>query len=337
MNLSFSFIIPVFNRPSEVRELLESFVQLNADAEYEIIIMEDGSSENCKTVIDSFKGKLPVSYLFQTNQGPGKARNNGAKKAKYDYLIFLDSDVLLTKDYLKNVIKALKREPLDCFGGPDQDQKYFSAVQKAVDFSMTSFLTTGGIRGKANSTKDYEPRSFNLGIKSKLYEELNGFSNIHPGEDPELIMRLKEYDKNIKIGFIPLAKVIHKRRISINKFAKQLYKFGLVRPIITSWHPQFDHLTFYFPALFSIGLFFSITMLFSGYYYFLMIYLLYGILLFVECLYKKKNLLVALLSVYTSYIQFFSYGLGFINSYVQIITLNKEPQDVYPYLFFNKR
>ena len=327
----------MFNRPHEVHELLQSFVQVDADAEYEIIIVEDGSTETCKTVIDSFKDRLPINYLFQTNQGPGKARNSGARKAQYDYLIFLDSDVLLTKDYLKNITKSLKKEPLDCFGGPDQDQKDFSITQKAVDFSMTSFLTTGGIRGKPKSAKNYEPRSFNLGIKRELYIKIDGFSSIHPGEDPELIMRLKEHDRSIKIGFIPLAKVIHKRRISINKFAGQLYKFGLVRPIITIWHPQFDRLTFYFPALFSAGFFLSVVMLFLGYNYLFVIYLLYGVLLFVECLYRKKNLLVALMGVCTSYIQFFSYGLGFINSYSKIRILNKQALDVYPYLFFDNK
>ena len=337
MNLSFSFIIPVFNRPNEVHELLNSFIQLNPHAEYEIIIVEDGSSETCKTVVDSFKDKLPINYLLQTNQGPGKARNNGAKEAQFDYLIFLDSDVLLTKEYFKNVAKSLKKEPLDCFGGPDQDHEDFSTTQKAVDFSMTSFLTTGGIRGKTKSAKNYEPRSFNLGVKKELYINIDGFSDIHPGEDPELIMRLKEHDKSIRIGFIPSAKVIHKRRISITKFASQLYKFGLVRPIITSWHPEFDHLTFYFPALFTAGFFISILLLLLGYNYFLMIYLLYGALVFIECLYKKKNLFVALLSIYTSYIQFFSYGLGFLNSYVFISILSKQPEDVYPYLFFSKK
>ena len=337
MNLSFSFIVAVFNRPHEVHELLQSFAHLDTYATYEIIIVEDGSSETCKTVVDAYRDKLPINYLFQTNQGPGRARNNGAKKAQFDYLIFLDSDVLLTKDYLTHVIKSLKKKRVDCFGGPDQDQKDFSITQKAVDFSMTSFLTTGGIRGKTKSAKDYEPRSFNLGIKRELYMKIDGFSNIHPGEDPELIMRLKEHDKGIKIGFIPSAKVIHKRRISIAKFASQLYKFGLVRPIITSWHPQFDHLTFYFPALFSIGFLISITLLFLGYNYFMMIYILYSVLLFIECLYKKRNILVALLSVYTSYIQFFSYGLGFINSYIQILILSKQPLNVYPQLFFSKK
>ena len=335
MNLSFSFIIPVFNRPQEIEDLLKSFVKLKANAEYEIIIVEDGSTERCETIISTYKDKLPIQYLYQTNQGPGKARNNGAEKARFNYLIFLDSDVLLVKDYLENVTQSLHESPLDCFGGPDQDDKSFSVLQKAVDFTMTSFMTTGGIRGKEKSTKNYEPRSFNLGIRSDLFMKLNGFSNIHPGEDPELIMRLKK-EPNVKIGFIPSAKVIHKRRISIQKFSTQLYKFGLVRPIITKWHPEFDHITFYFPLVFSLGFLAATMGVLIGYYFLLFIYFLYGIVLFLECLLKKRSLWIAFLAIYTTYIQFFSYGLGFLNSYVLIKIFNKKPEQEFPGLFFDK-
>ena len=336
MKLSFSFIIPVFNRPLEVQELLESFTKLdtNAGMEYEIIIVEDGSTETCETIMASYKDKLPIHYLYQTNQGPGKARNNGAKKAKNNFLIFLDSDVLIVEDYLENVSESLNKYPLDCFGGPDQDDEKFSAVQKAVDFTMTSVLTTGGIRGKKKSIKNYEPRSFNLGIRKNLFVKLNGFSNIHPGEDPELIMRLKKIN-HIKIGFIPSAKVIHKRRISIQKFSAQLYKFGLVRPIITQWHPEFDHITFYFPLVFTLGFIIVISSLLLGSNFLLLIFLLYGIILFLECLVRKRSLWIAFLSICTTYIQFVSYGLGFLISYIQIRILNKKPEKIFPGLFFN--
>ena len=335
MNLTFSFIIPVYNRPREIQELLESFNKLNANVAFEIIIVEDGSTETCESIIASYKDNLPVRYLYQANQGPGIARNNGAKVANYKFLIFLDSDVLLLEDYLENVTQFLKKSALDCFGGPDQDDKNFSVIQKAVDFTMTSYWTTGGIRGKKESTKNYEPRSFNLGIRRDLFVKLNGFSNIHPGEDPELIMRLKK-DNNVNIGFIPSARVIHKRRISIQKFSEQLYKFGLVRPIITEWHPEFDHITFYFPLIFTLGFSVAIISFLLGNNFILLVYLLYGFIVFLECLLKKKNLWIALLSIFTTYVQFVSYGIGFLNSYIQVRIFNRKPEKVFPGLFFDK-
>ena len=335
MNLSFSFIVPVFNRPREIQELLQSFTKLITDVAYEIIIVEDGSSQTCERIISLYRNKLPIQYLYQANKGPGNARNNGAEIAKYDYLIFLDSDVLLVEDYLENVSRSLEKETLDCFGGPDQDDQEFSAIQKAVDFTMTSLLTTGGIRGKKQSTKDYEPRSFNLGIRKNLFMKLDGFSNIHPGEDPELIMRLRK-EQNITIGFISSAMVIHKRRISFQKFSAQLYKFGLVRPIITDWHPEFDHITFYFPLIFTLGFLVAVISFILGYNFLILIYLLFGIMLFLECFLKKRNLWVALLGIYTTYIQFVSYGSGFLISYIQVRILNKEPEKKFPGLFFNK-
>jgi len=334
VNLSFSFIIPVYNRPQEIQELLESFTKLITRVKYEIIIVEDGSIDTCEKIVTRYSQNLPIKYLYQSNKGPGEARNRAADKAQYDFLIFLDSDVLLPEDYLEKITNSLDKYSFDCFGGPDQDDHQFTIVQKAVDFTMTSYLTTGGIRGKKESTKNYEPRSFNLGIKRKLFNKLNGFSNIHPGEDPELIMRLKK-NPRIKIGLIPSAKVIHKRRISIKKFRIQLYKFGLVRPIITQWHPEFDHITFYFPLVFTIGFCLSIISLLLGYNFLILMYSFYGIVLILECLIKKRNLWIALLSVYTTYMQFFSYAFGFLLSYIQVRIFNKKPEKVFPELFFS--
>ena len=337
MKPSYSFIVPVFNRPQEIRELLNSFVSLKKDADFELIIVEDGSEDTIEEIVKEYKGNLPIRYTYQENQGPGKARNLGAEIAQYDYLIFLDSDVLLVQDYLMNINDHLNKIDLDCFGGPDKDHEMFSDLQKAVDFSMTSFLTTGGIRGKKGSTKDYEPRSFNLGIKKELFREIGGFAQIHPGEDPELIMRLRKHKASVKIGFIPSAQVIHKRRISIKKFAKQLYKFGLVRPIISRWHPGADHITFYFPIVFSVGFIVSLFSMLLGYYSPFLLYLAYTFALFTECLYKKRDWIIALLSILTTYIQFFSYGAGFLNSYVRIKVFGNKAESVFPHLFFSTK
>jgi glycosyltransferase involved in cell wall biosynthesis len=334
VDITFSIIVPVYNRPKEVDELLNSFDKVENPTDYEIIIIEDGSLDTCKHVVDQYQ-KLPISYVYQNNAGPGMARNHGAQHAKYNYLIFLDSDVILPQKYLVNVYQYLIANHLDCFGGPDQDHAEFSNIQKAVDYAMTSFFTTGGIRGNTKSTKKYEPRSFNLGIKKELFLKIKGFKHIHPGEDPEMIIRLKK-ETNAKIGFIPDAKVIHKRRISLKKFSLQLYKFGLVRPIITQWHPNYDHITFYFPLLFSLGLIGSLLFTLFKIYDFIYIYILYSAIIFTDALIIKKSLNVAAMSFITTYVQFISYSYGFAISFINFRLLNKKPEKTIPKLFFNK-
>jgi len=232
MQLEFSFVIPVYNRPEETQELLESFLGLETDTNFEVVIVEDGSTIASKSIVDTFKNKLDISYYYKENSGPGDSRNYGMQKAKGNYFIILDSDCILPKQYLSEVEKGLKANYVDCFGGPDAAHQSFSNLQKAINFSMTSFITTGGIRGNKNSVDTFQPRSFNMGLSKKAFLESKGFGRIHPGEDPDLSIRL--WNLGYKTTLISKAFVYHKRRISWSNFYKQVNKFGMVRPILNS-------------------------------------------------------------------------------------------------------
>ena len=185
-DLLFSLIIPVYNRPDEVEELLTSLFENDFSSDFEVVIIEDGSTIRCENVINSFKQKLNISYYFKENSGPGDSRNFGMKVAKGNYFLIFDSDCIIPKQYLNEVYKALQNDFVDCFGGPDKALDSFSDVQKAINFAMTSFLTTGGIRGGSEKIDKFQPRSFNMGLSRIAFEKSKGFGNIHPGEDPDL-------------------------------------------------------------------------------------------------------------------------------------------------------
>lgn len=333
MNIKYSFIVPVYNRPQEIEELLESFTSMQADVAYEIIIVEDGSTISSEEVIKKYSAKLPLVYFKKENSGPGDSRNYGMQRANGSYFIILDSDVVMPSHYLVAVEKFLATNKVDCFGGPDAADQSFSNIQKAINFTMTSVLTTGGIRGKENAVKDYEPRSFNMGISKKAFLKVGGFGKIHPGEDPDLSIRIK--NEAYQIGFIKDAYVYHKRRISWQKFYIQVNKFGKVRPILNSWHPQTASLVFWFPTVFSIGFIISILLLFVGFSYFLYFYLFYLLLIFVTSSIENKSLLIGVLSLRATLTQFFGYGFGFLKSSYYIRLRSKKPEKIFPELFFN--
>ena len=242
----FSFVIPVFNRPNEISELLTSMLNLSGETTFEVVVVEDGSSETSEAVINSFHKQLNITYLIKSNTGPGDSRNYGMMRAKGDYFIILDSDVILPKQYLREVEIGLKENHADCFGGPDAAHSSFSKLQKAINFAMTSILTTGGIRGGVLSKRTFQPRSFNMGLSRIAFEASGGFGRIHPGEDPDLVMRL------LKLGFKTVlfskAFVYHKRRVSWSKFYTQVNRFGKVRPILNLRHPESKRLTYWFPS-----------------------------------------------------------------------------------------
>ncbi len=334
MQLQFSFIIPVYNRPDEIQELLQSFQALQTQELFEIVIVEDGSTMPSKEVVELYKDTLNISYFFKENSGPGDSRNFGMQHAKGNYFIILDSDCILPKNYLDEVIKSLNTNYIECFGGPDAAHESFSNLQKAINFSMTSIITTGGIRGNKNSVDAFQPRSFNMGISKKAFEESKGFGNIHPGEDPDLSIRL--WNLGYKTKLIPEAFVYHKRRISWNKFYKQVYKFGLVRPILNVWHPKTKKVTFWFPTLFCLGLLTAFLLYFFQIKFFLMLYFLYFIMAFILALLSTKNVMVSLLSIIAIIIQFFGYGFGFLKSTWMVAVLKKNPQQFFPKLFFKR-
>lgn len=328
----FSIIIPVFNRPDEIKELLESLLLSTYKGNYEIVIVEDGSIITCNDVVQSFNDKLAISYYFKTNTGPGDSRNFGMQKAKGDYFIIFDSDCIIPNNYLDEVERALNINYVDCFGGPDKALKSFSNIQKAINFAMTSFLTTGGIRGGSEKIDKFQPRSFNMGISKKAFEASNGFGNIHPGEDPDLSIRLW------KLGFqtrlFQSAFVYHKRRIDWEKFTTQVSKFGKARPILNHWYPEYNKITYWFPSVFVIGFIISVFLLILLFDWGLKLYFLYFTIIFLVSSIQNRNPLVGLLSIVAVWKQFFGYGIGFLNSFVQINILRKNPEDAFPELFF---
>ena len=327
-----SFIIPVYNRPQEITELLQSFTELHGDLNFEIVIIEDGSTISSSKLVESFSDKLNISYYFKDNSGPGDSRNYGMKRAKGSYFIILDSDCLLPPKYVEVVIENLSRNYTDCYGGPDAAHDSFTNLQKAINFSMTSFITTGGIRGKKGSVTKFEPRSFNMGISKKAFEASGGFGKIHPGEDPDLSIRLE------KLGFetqlIADAFVYHKRRISWKKFYKQVYKFGMVRPILNKWHPHTKKITYWFPLFFSLGLITALILFFLGFSLLLKAYAFYFLLCLFLSLMNTRNIVVAIWSIPAVLIQFFGYGYGFLKAMLKLNSSNKSVEEVFPELFF---
>ena len=329
----FSIIIPVYNRPEEVDELLESLTHSTYQEIFEIVLVEDGSNLMCKDVADKYDGQLDISYYYKDNSGPGDSRNYGMKKARGDYFIIFDSDCIIPKQYLTEVDKALKHDYVDCFGGADMALDSFSDIQKAINFAMTSFLTTGGIRGGSEKIDKFQPRSFNMGLSRIAFEASNGFGNIHPGEDPDLSIRL--WNLGYETRLFRTAYVYHKRRIDWEKFSIQVSKFGKARPILNSWHPNYSKLTYFFPSVFIIGLFYSIVLLLLfNFDLLLQLYFIYFLILFLMSSYQNKSIKIGYLSIIAVWKQFFGYGIGFIKSYFQIIIMKRKPQDVFPELFF---
>ncbi|WP_299117264.1 glycosyltransferase [uncultured Winogradskyella sp.] len=330
--ISFSFIIPVYNRPHEIKELLESFCQLKGGHTYEIVIVEDGSTETSEAIVNTYKQQLNLSYYYKPNSGPGDSRNFGMQKAKGNYFIILDSDVILPSQYLNKVKTFLDDTYYDCFGGPDAAHSSFNNLQKAINFAMTSFITTGGIRGGDKQLEDFQPRSFNMGLSQNAFLDSGGFGKIHPGEDPDLSLRLQKL--GYKTTLMREAYVFHKRRISWSKFYKQVYKFGKVRPIINQWHPDSKSLVYWFPSLFSLGLLTSIVLFIFNIIWPLYLYGLYFFIAFILALFSTVNLVVAIKAVFAIIVQFFGYGYGFLKSTFNLAVLRKQPKEAFPDLFF---
>ncbi|MGB8706313.1 MAG: glycosyltransferase [Gillisia sp.] len=334
MDLSYSFIIPVYNRPEEVKELLESLVKQDFKKDFEVVIIEDGSAVSSEEVVSVFRDKLNISYYFKPNSGPGDSRNFGMKKASGNYFLILDSDVILPSGYLTRVNHFLSQTFFDCFGGPDAAHENFSDLQKAINYAMTSVFTTGGIRGNKKSVGKFQPRSFNMGLSKKAFEASKGFGLLHPGEDPDLSLRLE------KLGFstvlIPDAFVFHKRRIDWNKFNLQVYKFGLVRPILNLWHPNSAKITYWFPSLFLCGFFFSLALAMLGIWIFLYIYAGYFLLIGIDAAVKNKSFYIGSIAIVATFIQFYGYGRGFLIAVWKLQILKISPEKAFPFLFFKK-
>lgn len=332
MSLSYSFIIPVYNRPEEIQELLESLKGQVTSIPFEVVVIEDGSTISSEAIVDQFTNDIEITYFKKTNSGPGDSRNYGMSRSKGNYFIILDSDCVLPSSYVQAMHDSLTKEYVDCFGGPDAAHPSFNKIQKAINYAMTSFLTTGGIRGGKKQLDKFQPRSFNMGLSKKAFEASKGFGDIHPGEDPDLVLRL--WDLGFKTRLLPEAFVYHKRRVSWSKFYTQVHKFGLVRPILNSWHPGSSRLTYWFPTLFLLGLIVSLLFAGFGQKIFLILFFLYSFILVLHSSMLNKSLAVGLLSVFAMLIQFYGYGTGFLKSTIAVGWLRKLPRKQFPKLFF---
>lgn len=352
MNLSFSFIIPVYNRPDEIGELLDSLAAQTYIDLFEIVIIEDGSTWPSEQKIVDFMGRhsqgnqrFAITYLTKTNSGPGSSRNYGMARAKGDYFIILDSDCILPPQYLETVAKSLQDDFVHCYGGPDAAHESFSRVQKGINYAMTSILTTGGIRGNKIlvqkgshevrpdiSYKGFQPRSFNMGLSKSAFESTGGFGNIHPGEDPDLIFRI--WEKGYRTKLIPEAFVYHKRRIDWKKFFVQVKKFGMVRPILNRRFPKTSKMTYWFPTFFCLGFLVALGFYYIGIALPLVLYMAYFALIFIDSLLKNRSLAIAMLSLLAVFIQFVGYGFGFLKSTFFINFSGKKPEALFPELFF---
>lgn len=335
----FSIIVPVYNRPDEVKELLHSLTKQTYHSPFEVVIIEDGSTVCCRDVVHLFDKSLSISYHMKPNSGPGDSRNYGMKVAKGDYFLILDSDCILPPNYLMEVESTLKRKSVDCFGGVDDALDTFSPLQKAINFAMTSPLTTGGVRGGSEKLGKFQPRSFNMGISRQAFEATGGFGTIHPGEDPDLSIRL--WKLGFKTYLFSNVKVFHKRRISWDKFYVQVNKFGKVRPILDSWHPQYAKATFLLPTLFSLGCIVSLCLLpwiCLSFWFALPIGMiaLYLVLCGTMAAIQYKSFAIGAMSIKAILIQFWGYGMGYLRAVWKIRIRKEAPQKAFPTLFFEK-
>lgn len=331
-DLRLSLIVPVYNRPDELEELLESLINQSTLENFEVVLVEDGSDISSKEVAHKYASRIPLQYFFKPNSGPGDSRNFGMRQASGNYFLLVDSDCILPPDYLSNIRTSLREEYVDCFGGRDTDHDSFSVVQRAINYSMTSFWTTGGIRGSKKSASDFQPRSFNMGLSRQAFEASGGFGHIHPGEDPDLSLRLK--DLGFKTRYFHRVQVIHKRRISWESFFKQMKKFGLARPILNKWHPGSAHITYWFPTFFTLALWSSIILGILGYFWPLLLFAAYFLVVFLDCSLKTKELTIGLAAIWAVLVQFTAYGYGFLKSFILVNFSKKKPQELIPELFF---
>ena len=326
--MHFSIIIPVYNRPDEVDELLDSLCK-QTDKRFEVILAEDGSTEKCDLIAQKYAHQIPITYFEKPNSGPGQTRNAGAEKANFDYLIFFDSDCIIPPQYIENVSRSLENHFVDAFGAPDAALPTFTTVQKAINYSMTSFFTTGGIRGGRKSMDKFHPRSFNLGVSRKAFNAIGGYGKMRFGEDIDFSLRLIE--NGFTTALIPEAFVYHKRRTTFRQFFKQVYNSGIARINLYLAHRGSLKAVHTLPAIFVLAMtalfvlsIFSPVLLFAP--------LLYSAIVFFDSLAKNntstslsnQSAKIAFYSIAAAWIQLFGYGTGFLSAAWKRLVLKKE-------------
>lgn len=348
--MRYSIIVPVYNRPDEVDELLASLTRQDFK-DFEVIIVEDGSAVPCKEVCDKYNGRLAIRYFMKPNSGPGQSRNYGVERATGDYVLILDSDVVVPQSYLQAVDEELKREPCEAFGGPDRAEDSFTPTQKAISYSMTSFFTTGGIRGGKKKLDKFYPRSFNMGVRRDVYNRLGGFSRMRFGEDIDFSIRI------IKAGcrcrFFPGAWVYHKRRTDFRKFWRQVFNSGIARINLYKKYPESLKPVHLLPMVFTVGVFFLLAVFIAGPVFghtvfqtcdppvgglisliALLPLLLYSLLIFIDSGIRNHSMRIGLLSVCAAFTQLMGYGCGFIKAWWQRCVLGKGEFEAYKKNFY---
>ena len=349
--MKYSIVVPVFNRPDEVDELLASLCSQTL-TDFEVIIVEDGSKNPCKDVCDKYASILDLHYYYKENSGPGQSRNYGVERAQGEYVIILDSDVVLPAAYLKNVecrmesvefatahesssegtaatpAAAANSTPytlnsqLACWGGPDAAHPSFTPVQKAISYSMTSFFTTGGIRGGKAKLDKFYPRSFNMGIRRDVYQQLGGFSKMRFGEDIDFSYRIVEAGYQPRL--FPDAWVWHKRRTDFRKFFRQVYNSGIARINLEKRHPGTLKLVHLLPMVFTLGVIGCLLLAPFCYGLTLLPLVLYCLLILTDSTLQNKSLQVGLLSIPAAFVQLMGYGFGFIESWWKRCVLKQD-------------
>lgn len=314
----FSVIIPVYNRPDEVRELLESLSKQTLK-DFEVLLIEDGSVNRCDTVAQEFDKDLNICYFYKENSGRSLTRNYGMERASGEYLIFFDSDCIIPERYFEIVKARLEEDYVDCFGGPDAAHTSFSNLQKAISYSMTSFFTTGGIRGGKKGMEKFTPRTFNMGFSKEVYKRVGGFKDMF-GEDIDLSLRIQ------KAGFhtvlIRDAFIYHKRRVSFRSFYRQVSVFGRARVDLYLLHPESLKIVHLLPAAFVLG---SLILILLSFFciWALLPLIVYFLALFFESLVCNHSLRIAGLSVLTSIIQLGGYGIGFLSAFIKKVVFRQ--------------
>ncbi len=316
----YSVIIPVFNRPDEVDELLDSLTRQEYK-QFEVIVVEDGSTLPCQSIVERYANLLDIHYYTKPNSGPGQTRNYGAERSKGDYLIILDSDCILPPGYFNAIEQELSVQEADAFGGPDRAHSSFSPIQKAINYAMTSFFTTGGIRGGKKKMDKFYPRSFNMGVKREVYQHLGGFSKMRFGEDIDFSIRI--FKNAYRCRLFPDAWVYHKRRTDLKKFFKQVHNSGIARINLYKKYPESLKLVHLLPALFTLGVVF---LLFCAPFclYSLLPLAAFALLIFIDASLSNKSLYIGILAIAASFIQLTGYGSGFLRAWWKRIVLRKD-------------
>jgi glycosyltransferase involved in cell wall biosynthesis len=319
----YSIIVPVYNRPDEVAELLESLAA-QSYRDFEVLLVEDGSTLPCDNIAAQYSDTLRLTYYQKPNTGRSDTRNYGMQRARGDYFIFFDSDCIIPPQYFATLDDNLRRDFADCFGGPDAAHASFSDVQKAINYSMTSFFTTGGIRGGKQQMEKFKPRTFNMGFSREVFEKVGGFKNMF-GEDIDLSIRIS--DAGFRTMLYRDAFVYHKRRVSFKKFFKQIRNFGVARINLAILHKGSLKVVHIVPSFFLLGGAGIILLAILHNPYWLLFPAFYTLLLFADAAAKTKKATVAALAVWAAYIQIVAYGGGFLTSFVQKIIFRKGMED----------